>query len=85
MCSLGWLNCEENGSVDHSMVRPHRGWTHHTCQSYILEVALPGKYVINQMPVVGAGMHPTGFILVGLLEDGVGHHHVVFYTEIKQH
>jgi len=46
---------------------------------------LLGKYVINHMPVVGVGMHPTGFILVGLLEDGVGHHHVVFYTEIKQH
>jgi len=40
-----------------------------------LSCDLPSKYVINKMPMVGARMLPTGFLLVGLLQDGVGFTH----------
>ena len=72
---------------DQSVVCPAFGTTHSTCPgiffiyihwyilhvySYISQVSLSNDDVVNQVPLFGPEVHPGGFELICLVEDGVG-------------
>ena len=57
---------------DQSVVCPAFGTAHSTCNTYISQVSLSNNDVVNQMPLFGPRVHPGGFELICLAEDGVG-------------
>ena len=63
------------------MIGPALSPTHSPSDPNIFEIALAGYDIINKVPVLGARVHPSGFIFIGLLENGVCDHEFQFATQ----
>ena len=47
-----------------------------------MKITLSGENKVNEVPVLGAWMHPAGFVLVCLLEDCVCHNQPICSAHI---
>ena len=59
--------------------------SHHLCIMYLTEIVPSCNYVIQQVPLFGAWMHPGVFLMFFMPEDGVGNDEVELGPISKHH
>ena len=65
------------------MVHPIFGTPHGTGYLHILDISLFDDNKVNQVLLLGSWVHPGCFVLVSLMEDGVGDAEYILGTFAK--
>jgi len=58
--------------------------THDPGKQYIMPIGSTNQDVIQQMPVLGSGVHPCSLKLVPLLEDGICNDQIKLGARVEQ-
>lgn len=66
------------------MIRPTVSATHSFCNPDILSVPSPDDDIVDQMPVLGTGMHPRSPVTGREAEDCIGDQKVMCCTSFQQ-